>query len=407
VSDAGNGTGGGVSLVDNDGATISFEGGLHLSTGTRPAFAASDGGTVTVLDPPSGRNTIVTTSGQALGVTDTLVGAAGLTFESISANGVEEIAIYLSNTGAGGGLTVTGDPAVGAGSGGTIRNSRVGYGQEGGRAPRLSFMNFTNDITGWADYGVGLINVSGIGQLTSTSVSSADRGVSIQNVGDLTFTISGSGCTFGLTPVAVSVGTAGTDTTAVTVRECAFSNVGVAVVAGAGEQATQDIVVAGNSITILPDQDDWSAVLVKTLGSGHVNARVESNTITTDLRGISAEIDEDALADAALNIAVLNNTLTIGSSPDSGAIAMDIPLAGTICARVAGNVSTNTAAPGINFDKASGSSFAVEGIALGVQPDTVVESGLASQNPMIGSVDVTAGNAINGVANGACTNIPN
>ena len=59
-------------------------------------------------------NTITTTTGTALNVANTTIGASGLTFRSISANGAAN-GIILNNTGALAGLTVTGTGAANSG----------------------------------------------------------------------------------------------------------------------------------------------------------------------------------------------------------------------------------------------------------------------------------------------------
>jgi hypothetical protein len=117
-------SGSGVSLTNNVGSTISFSGGMTLSTGANAGFSASGGGTVTVTDPPGlANNTITTTSGTALNVSNTTIGAAGLTFESISAgtSGSPVNGILLNTTGASGGLTVSGTGTNN--SGGVIQNT--------------------------------------------------------------------------------------------------------------------------------------------------------------------------------------------------------------------------------------------------------------------------------------------
>lgn len=108
-------TAGGVQLDTNTGTTFSFTGGLAIS-GATETFKATGGGTVTV----TGTNTLSSTLGSALNVTSTTIGASGLTFQSISANGAAN-GIILNGTGSLGGLTVTGTGA--AGSGGTIQNA--------------------------------------------------------------------------------------------------------------------------------------------------------------------------------------------------------------------------------------------------------------------------------------------
>jgi hypothetical protein len=113
----------GINLDNNDqntqGAVITFSGGLDIDSTTNTGFNATNGGTVNV----TGTNTIDTTTGTALNVADTTIGANDLTFQRISAGtgaGSAGVGIRLNNTGALGGLHVTGTGT--AGTGGTIQN---------------------------------------------------------------------------------------------------------------------------------------------------------------------------------------------------------------------------------------------------------------------------------------------
>jgi uncharacterized repeat protein (TIGR01451 family) len=102
---SGTGAGRGINLNTNTGTTINFTGGVTLNTSTTAAFTATGGGTVTVT---GSANTLTTTTGTALNVANTNIGASGLTFRSISANGATS-GIILNATGSGGFLTVTGN----------------------------------------------------------------------------------------------------------------------------------------------------------------------------------------------------------------------------------------------------------------------------------------------------------
>jgi len=106
----------GISLTNNTGATVNFTGGVDLNTGSNAAFTATGGGTVNVT---GSANVITTTTGTALNVANTTIGASNLNFRSINSNGGAS-GIILNNTGSSGGLTVSGTGA--AGSGGTIQN---------------------------------------------------------------------------------------------------------------------------------------------------------------------------------------------------------------------------------------------------------------------------------------------
>lgn len=146
-------TSNGVLLNSNTGATFNFTGGLSLSTGANNAFSATAGGTVNVCDEspcnPNATgalvNTLTTTTGIALNVNATTIGANKLEFRSISANGATK-GISLNTTGSGG-LTVLGTGTT-AGSGGTIQNiSARGAEFISANNITLKNMNFTNANT--------------------------------------------------------------------------------------------------------------------------------------------------------------------------------------------------------------------------------------------------------------------
>ncbi|PLP58278.1 hypothetical protein CYK37_15320 [Mesorhizobium loti] len=130
----------GVDLQSNTGATFNFtSGGLAITTTTGTGFNATGGGTVTV---EGSNNTISSTTGTALNVANTTIGAAGMTFRSISSNGGSSTGIILNTTGSTGGLHVTGTGTVG--SGGTIANKT---GADGSTSTGIGiYLNNTMDV---------------------------------------------------------------------------------------------------------------------------------------------------------------------------------------------------------------------------------------------------------------------
>ncbi|HXF09834.1 MAG TPA: Ig-like domain-containing protein, partial [Desulfuromonadaceae bacterium] len=109
------GTSPAINLASNTGHTIGFTNGfLNITTTTGTGFAATGGGTVSVVGIS---NIISSGNGTALDVANTTIGASGLTFQSISSSGGSATGIILDTTGSNG-LTVTGSGS--AGSGGTI-----------------------------------------------------------------------------------------------------------------------------------------------------------------------------------------------------------------------------------------------------------------------------------------------
>ncbi len=107
-----------ITLMNNTGSTINFlNGGMSVNTTSGGGFSATGGGTVTIQGIG---NSITATTGTALNITNTNIGASGLNIQSISSNGGSNTGIILNNTGAAGGLNVPGNGV--AGSGGTIAN---------------------------------------------------------------------------------------------------------------------------------------------------------------------------------------------------------------------------------------------------------------------------------------------
>ena len=175
INDTGSSTG--ISLTNNSGATISFSGGLLLSTGANAAFTATGGGTVNVCDEnpcnPAATgalvNTLTTTTGTALNVANTTIGANKLEFRSITSNGSGSAnGIVLDNAGTGG-LTVSGNggtcTSAATCTGGTISNKTGADGTGNGigiYVNNTSNVSITrmqlNDFTNYAIRGTTVTN---------------------------------------------------------------------------------------------------------------------------------------------------------------------------------------------------------------------------------------------------------
>lgn len=114
---ANNSVGMGVRLNNNTGSTTF--GGLNISNTADIGLMANNSGTLSIGGL---LNSINTTSSAAVNITNTTIGAAGLNFVSISANGSSN-GIVLNNTGISGGLMVIGDGTTNRNaSGGTLQN---------------------------------------------------------------------------------------------------------------------------------------------------------------------------------------------------------------------------------------------------------------------------------------------
>jgi Bacterial Ig domain len=218
-----------VNLTTNTGATINFtNGGLAITSTTATGFNATGGGTVSVQGTA---NTIISTTATALNVVSTTIGAGNLNFQSISSNGGSATGIILDNTGASGGLTVTGTGT--ASSGGTIANKTgadgssvngIGVYLNNTRNISLTRMQL-NDFQNYAVRGVSVVgfimdncvidgsngtnagfdegsvifgDLTGSASITNCNISgSVENNMSVVNTSGTLNRITVSGCTFG------------------------------------------------------------------------------------------------------------------------------------------------------------------------------------------------------------------
>ena len=191
-----------VTLTGNTGATINFTGGgLDIDTTSAVAFNATGGGTISVTGSGNSINNtgaVATHTNTALNVENTTIGAGGLNFVSITSGGGAN-GIVLNNTGASGGLTVSGDGGgANNGSGGTIQNSTAsGILLTTTRSVSLNYMtiqtanedgiegtgvvgltmnrtNVTNNGDDSEDVGIGIDNLTGTVAWTNLSVTQSE-----------------------------------------------------------------------------------------------------------------------------------------------------------------------------------------------------------------------------------------
>ena len=317
ITDGNDGDGNGISLTSNTGATITFSGGLVLSTGANAAFTATGGGTINVCDEnpcnPNATgglvNTLTTTTATALNVANTTIGANHLEFRSISSNGGSNTGIIVDNTGSSGGLKVRGTGA--AASGGTIANKT---GADGSTSTGIGiYLNNTanvsldrmqlNDFDNYAIRGL-LVN----GLVLSNSVINAATGMNGTSVavdeGSVSFGVRNG--TNGLTGTASVVNT--------TIEDGVEDSFSVFNTAGTLTLTMDNISVSGSGN---------DGVVTQNFGTATVNIEVRNSDF-------SANVGDhfNATADGSANLHVQfgnngGNTLT-GGAP--GALGQSIGL---------------------------------------------------------------------------------
>jgi hypothetical protein len=340
------------------GHEITFSGGaLDIDTTAGAGFSATGGGTVNVS---GSANTIDSTTGTALNISSTNIGASGLNFRSISSNGATD-GIALNNTGSAGGLTVTGTGS--AGTGGTIQNSaNSGILGTATRNLSLSYMSILNNGDAVNEGGIRLTDLTGTSAITSSAVSgSAEDNIYVKNdtSSALTFTLGGTGCS--ITNNSSSIGNVGINLLAATsanmtatVNGCSWSgNRSIAIKADAGDSATLNVTITNNVITQGSPNKGNQGIEVSDASNGIVTFLVDNNKVGTPdgttvspLMNTGINIFNGSALNASMAGRVSNNivfndpTFPSGSSNGFGIRVFNSNLA-QIRAKVTGNTVKN------------------------------------------------------------------
>jgi hypothetical protein len=288
------GTAAAISLVSNSGTTFSFGGGMTLATTSGVCFNATGG--ATALNVTGAGNTIASGTGIGLNVTDTNIGASGLSFRSVSHSGGAN-GIVLSNTGSTNGLQVTGDGST-VGSGGSIVNTTGGDGASGGNGVYLS---------------------------NARSISLAYLNLS----GHANNAIYGSGIT-GLTVNKVRItGTNGTSNS------------------GTFEESPVHLRNSGGTLKLTNSRFDggaWNGFLLRnSSGAPTVDSLVIANDTVSSMQGSTSDVRNTAvqalIESGTADVRIRNNALTFWWG---NAIQVKADLTGSATARITANVLSQT-----------------------------------------------------------------
>jgi hypothetical protein len=402
-------TGGtGIFLNSNTGSTIGFTKQIVLSTGANAAFTATGGGTVTATDTTS---TLTTTTGVALNVANTTIGAGGLKFASISAGTAASgpsSGIVLNTTGSSGSLTVNGGTIQKTTSHGvsltstlnptfksvTIKNTG-GSGVKGTGVTNFSFTNGTIDTTGTAagdsnlafdDSAAGTENnLSGTVTITGNTLSNAFyHGIDILNYNGTVVdanlssntltssTVAASSQGSGIRLIAFGSATTGANITKATIANNVISNFptgdGIQVQGGnanaggpgttLGTPSTANVIaITGNRVAgqSTANKLGGNGILVSLRGSGQGNFDISNNgTVAnpiTNVAGIGIATSVfgpmTVTTNVNNNVVVANNTF--GSQGILAGIDNHFGLtdAGTLTATITNNTVSGTDGNGI------------------------------------------------------------
>ena len=420
VTFAGNvmGTGQGILLSSNTGATITVGGAITLSTGANAAFQAAGGGTIVA---PNAANTLASTLGTALTVADTTIGAAGLRFRSIASNGAAS-GIVLNNTGALGSLTVTGNGAAATG-GSILSSSGPGISLAGTKSPSFAWLNIAGGrddgihgegVDGFSlanttllgngnaagEHGLDFVGLSGTASITSTSVnSSAARHLSVTNgSGSLNLTVTGT--TFSNTSAAngedaVHLDANGTAAITASVTGSTFTN-------NRGDHfqfATNAASSGSNNVTFSQNTLVGAAgnlgagIALTTDGSSQTAFSLAGNSVQSAISSaITVDLGAGSTAGGSLSGTISGNTIGNPATPNSGSaqgngITVHAGGAGTLTASISGNLIREYAGHGLDARISAGSPT----LNATVTNNTISDPGTAATNGLFASAGDVAG----------------
>ncbi len=373
--------GAGASITGNtSGSTFTFTG-VSVSSGANNAFTATGGGTLTVT---GAANTLTSTTGTALNISNTSISGSGITFRSISANGSAN-GIVLNNTSSGA-FTVTGDNngSTNNGSGGTISGTTAegilintagaislnymnlqnsgtkGISVTGSTDVTINRCNVTDNLGGATDEGVNLINNTGTITLTNDVVDSAPHNqVNIDNFNTNLTAVNLTNSTFKCTAgnACQPAGSVGGNGVLVQIR-------GTSVLTSGNVQGCTMTGVRGTGIQV----STADTASIGSSSNGTITAPAASHSFVVQSNTLSnnnAGIDMDQSQHSNNTFQLLNNTLTFHKSESINAFSgAGAGFSGTITGYINGNQI------GIQGTKDSGSNSNGAGIRMIVEGDT-------------------------------------
>lgn len=332
------GSGSGVSITGGSGATSFNLTGNDLDIVTSAGsvgFNLANAGTVTVQGDD---NTIQSTGGIGLSVTNSTIGAAGLKWVSINASNASS-GIVLDNTGALGGLTVTGKVDT-ANSGGTISGATGSAAIVATNTQHLSLAGMK--ITNPSGHGILATNLRGINALTNSEISGFGSG--LDNVED------------GLRVVNNNVNMTSLTVTNTTFSNASGANDGIFLEAQGTSNMTLSVTNShfsqfyGDAIQVNGITGSSGAVRVTVKESDFTNAAASGNGgISMNPFGnlsFFADIDKNTFS------SVINNVATIGAIgvTNGGAANADITIRNNILDTIIGGRGITVTADGGTTD---------------------------------------------------------
>jgi uncharacterized repeat protein (TIGR01451 family) len=396
----------GILLSNNPSARTSFNGGLNISASEGTGFEATNGGEIEVTGPG---NTIDALGQIAIDLNNTPLGPAGVTFESISADGSPTAGISIVNPPAPPpgpapanrrnqgnsraprlvshpGFTVTG--TGGLGSGGLIKNSGgSGVSLTNTRRATLNSVDVQSStthgvnildprgrvtidgarVTGNGAAGVNISNNQGSGHVVvqNSTVSNngtldSPRGSGVRHeaipggTGATTVLISNN--TLSDNPQAgIDLGSDGTQTVDAKIEGNTIERSGISALLSGALSLGRNTVRLGGTLGNLLSGSGGGAAEVTVDGNARTDFVAQNNTVTNNGAAFVMRTKPTSGASATLNSTVSQNTITGGTS---GGISNLLRGSGATRSRVSGNSISNLLGGSGSGSGASGSAKA-------------------------------------------------
>lgn len=316
--------GSGISMSGTaSGSKALFTGVLTLSTGVNGAFSATSG----TVEATNTANTLTTTTGTALTVTNATISTGGLAFRSIAAGTVAAgptNGIVLNNTGVIAGLTVSGTGS--AGSGGTIQQTTgAGISLTATRNVSLARMIIT-DTDGSGINGTGVTNFTFTdGTISNSGDSGIEANIAFNNGTGLGNNIAGT----------------------LTVTRSTLTNgfsAGIDVKSDNG--TVSNATITNNTITNPGSGTAGISVVGNGTGSTVFNltrATIDRNNITSaGSAGIQVSIGNASISGPGATAGVLNSSTDIIAITNNGVTLDATGTNAIIVANIGGNPSSRT-----------------------------------------------------------------
>ena len=347
-------SGSGINLQNNSG-TFRFDGGLNLHTGTSTSFNASSTGTLDV----TGTNTINNTSGVGIDISNTTIGASGVTFKSVSCDGCPA-GIDLNGV-SGGTFAVTG--TGGGGSGGLIENTPSPH-------PAIRVQN-SSDVS---ISSVDIQNTGGSGVLSVDSQDLTFEGLDVD------------GST--LTGISLSNSSGTLTLTNNTIHNSGWANVSVL-----NDMGTATLLFTNNTVT--DGSGSWPGFEIRPTGTANFTGTISGGSI---MRHGGSGVTMDAEDGSVTDLTVTGVTF----DDNGGAVILILDGSGTSDFALSDNTATSSTSNAFEVSNRNASTSSFTGSITGNVIDGVSSGSgvlVLGFGPASGTV-LVSGNAISDIPSG-------